>query len=63
VLNAADEMAVHAFLERRIGFTSIPVVVERTLADVEHRDLGTVDDVIVVDAEARSVAAMHIGTC
>jgi 1-deoxy-D-xylulose-5-phosphate reductoisomerase len=63
VLNAADEMAVRAFLERRIGFTSIPVVVERTLADVEHRDLATVDDVLEVDTEARSVAAMHIGSC
>ncbi|MEX2323336.1 MAG: 1-deoxy-D-xylulose-5-phosphate reductoisomerase [Acidimicrobiia bacterium] len=63
VLNAADEMAVRAFLERRIGFTSIPVVVERTLADVEQRELATVDDVLSVDAEARSVAAMHIGIC
>lgn len=63
VLNAADEMAVRAFLERRIGFTSIPVVVERTLADVEHRELATVDEVLAVDTEARSVAAMHIGSC
>jgi 1-deoxy-D-xylulose-5-phosphate reductoisomerase len=63
VLNAADEMAVRAFLDRRIGFTSIPVVVERTLSDVEPRDLASVADVLAVDAEARAVAAGHIGSC
>jgi 1-deoxy-D-xylulose-5-phosphate reductoisomerase len=63
VLNAADEMAVHAFLDRRIGFTSIPVVVERTLADVEQRDVASVADVLAVDAEARAVATGHIGSC
>jgi len=62
VLNAADEVAVQAFLEHRIGFTSIPVVVERTLADVEQRDLTTVEDVLDVDREARAVAAGHTGS-
>lgn len=61
VLNAADEIAVHAFLTGRIGFTSIPVVVERTLADVRHRPLATVEDVIAVDREARAVASGHLG--
>jgi 1-deoxy-D-xylulose-5-phosphate reductoisomerase len=63
VLNAADEMAVRAFLDRRIGFGSIPVIVERTLGDVEQRALDTVDDVYAVDAEARAVAAGHVGSC
>jgi 1-deoxy-D-xylulose-5-phosphate reductoisomerase len=63
VLNAADEIAVHAFLERRIGFASIAVVIERTLDGVEHREPATVDEVLEVDAEARSVAAAHVATC
>jgi 1-deoxy-D-xylulose-5-phosphate reductoisomerase len=60
VLNAANEVAVEAFLGGRIGFLAIASVVETTL------DLGsrlaalspeTVDDVIAIDAEARGIAA------
>ncbi len=61
VLNAADEVAVQAFLERRIGFASIAVIVERTLGDVEHRTPTSVEDVLDVDREARAVANGHIG--
>jgi len=61
VLNAADEVAVQAFLERRIGFASIAVIVERTLDDVEHRMLTSVEEVLDVDREARAVAHGHIG--
>jgi 1-deoxy-D-xylulose-5-phosphate reductoisomerase len=61
VLNAADEIAVQAFLEGRIGFTSIPVVVERALEAVADRPLTTVDDVLAVDAEARAVAHQATG--
>jgi 1-deoxy-D-xylulose-5-phosphate reductoisomerase len=61
VLNAADEVAVRAFLERRIGFESIAVIVERTLDDIEHRTLMSVEDVLDVDREARAVAHGHIG--
>jgi len=61
VLNAADEIAVQAFLERRIGFSSIPAIVEQTLETVEHRDLLTVGDVIEVDGEARGVAGALVG--
>ena len=61
VLNAADEIAVGAFLEHRIGFGSIPAVVERTLGTVEHREVETVADVLAVDAEARAAASAAIG--
>ena len=61
VLNAADEIAVHAFLDRKIGFSSIPVVVERTLADVEVRPLESVEDVMAADREARAIASGHLG--
>ncbi len=64
VLNAADEIAVQAFLERRIGFSSIAAIVEQTLETVEHRDLGTVGDVVEVDGEAREVArSLAGGSC
>jgi len=63
VLNAADEIAVQAFLDGRIGFTSIAVVVERTLDRVGRRELATVADVAAVDSEARAVATELTGTC
>ena len=61
VLNAADEIAVEAFLESRIGFGSIARIVERTLDDVEHRMLTSVEDVFDVDREARSIAHGYVG--
>lgn len=63
VLNAADEIAVQAFLDGRIGFTAIARVVEATVDAVALRDLTTVADVIAVDAEARSRASELAGTC
>lgn len=61
VLNAADEVAVHAFLGGRLGFMGIPEVVERTLNQVPVVDLTTVDDVIEVDRVARAVAHSLLG--
>jgi 1-deoxy-D-xylulose-5-phosphate reductoisomerase len=63
-MNAADEMAVGAFLQGRLGFLGITEVVARTIDEVDWRELKTVDDVLAVDAEARSVAAGLIaGVC
>jgi 1-deoxy-D-xylulose-5-phosphate reductoisomerase len=61
VLNAADEVAVHAFLDGRLGFLGIAEVVERTVDAVPVADLTTVDDVIEVDREARAVAHSLLG--
>ncbi len=61
VLNAADEIAVLSFLERRIAFGSIPEIVERTLDEVDHRALTSVEDVLDIDTEARSVARDLVG--
>lgn len=61
-LNAADEIAVHAFLDRKIGFSSIPIVVERTLAAIEVRPLSTVDEVFAVDRESRAVASGYLAS-
>ena len=57
VLNAADEVAVEAFLDGMLGFLGIADIVRTTLERVEWRELETVDDVLGVDTEARSVAA------
>jgi 1-deoxy-D-xylulose-5-phosphate reductoisomerase len=60
VMNAADEIAVEAFLEGRLGFLAISDVVERTIATMEWSEPTTVDDVVAVDQEARIVAASLI---
>jgi 1-deoxy-D-xylulose-5-phosphate reductoisomerase len=56
ILNAANEVAVQAFMERRIGFLGIERVVERTLDAVPASGLRDLDDVRAMDAEARRVA-------
>ncbi|HEY5889984.1 MAG TPA: 1-deoxy-D-xylulose-5-phosphate reductoisomerase [Acidimicrobiia bacterium] len=60
VMNAADEVAVEAFLEGRLGFPGIAELVARTLEGVEWRDLTSLEDVIAVDAEARVLAGSLI---
>ena len=57
VLNAADEIAVAAFLEERISFPDIASVVSSTLEAVPVVDVETVDDVLAADSEARRVAS------
>jgi len=53
VLNAADEVAVAAFLDGRIGFKSIPAAVERVLTAMPALQPTHFDDLFAVDAEAR----------
>ena len=60
VLNAADEIAVAAFLEGRIGYLDIEAVVEHCLDSVEWRPMNTVEDVLAVDAEARAAAGDRV---
>jgi 1-deoxy-D-xylulose-5-phosphate reductoisomerase len=55
-LNAADEIAVEAFLKERISFSSIPAVVEETLERVPVREAGSVQEVLEIDELSRSVA-------
>jgi len=56
VLNAANEVAVRAFLERRIRFTEIAVVVERALERVVPRAADALAPILEADALARSAA-------
>src|SRR5206468_10240460 len=53
VLNAADEVAVGAFLGGRLPFTAIAEVIERTLEALPAATLGHFEDLYAVDAEAR----------
>jgi len=59
-LNAADEVAVAAFLERRIPFLGIPEVVESVLARTPRVRIEKMDDVLAADAEARRIAREEV---
>jgi 1-deoxy-D-xylulose-5-phosphate reductoisomerase len=61
VLNAANEVAVAAFFERRIGFLDIARAVERTLDALPARPIANLEDVVATDLEAREVASGFIG--
>jgi 1-deoxy-D-xylulose-5-phosphate reductoisomerase len=57
VLNAADEVAVAAFLEGEIPFTAIPEVIERALDALPPQPVTHFEDLFAADAEARRVSA------
>jgi len=59
-LNAADEVAVAAFLERRLPFVAIPTVIERVLERMPRTALGSIDDVLAADEEARRLARSEL---
>jgi 1-deoxy-D-xylulose-5-phosphate reductoisomerase len=56
VLNAADEVAVHAFLEGRIAFLDIPRVIEQSLEELPARPVRHFEDLYAADGEARDLA-------
>ncbi len=55
-LNAADEIAVEAFLQGRIGFLSIHEIVQETLSRMPSRTPRSVGDILEIDKESRSLA-------
>jgi 1-deoxy-D-xylulose-5-phosphate reductoisomerase len=60
VLNAANEVAVAAFLDRKIAFTDIAAVVEAVLEDMGSRPLSSIADVLETDLSARQVSQRQI---
>ena len=56
-LNAANEVAVHAFLNGRLPFTGIPQVIEGVLDELGSRRVHDFEALYVTDAEAREIAA------
>jgi 1-deoxy-D-xylulose-5-phosphate reductoisomerase len=61
VLNAADEVAVAAFLAGRIEFTAIAAAIERVLAEMPARRPTHFEDLFAVDAEARRRTEEQVG--
>jgi 1-deoxy-D-xylulose-5-phosphate reductoisomerase len=59
-LNAADEVAVAAFLNHEIGFADIPRVVEHTLNETEDRHPESIEEVLAADARARELARQKL---
>src|SRR4051812_41338427 len=55
-LNAANEVAVHAFLTRRLGFTGIPAVIESVLETLGAARVHDFEALYVTDSEARALA-------
>jgi 1-deoxy-D-xylulose-5-phosphate reductoisomerase len=63
ILNAANEIAVAAFLARRIGFLEIAAIVADTLSRYDPPAPVTLDAVLAVDGEARRIAGERVEDC
>ncbi len=59
-LNAANEVAVEAFLENKIRFTDIPLVIEKALQSASAGTSSRLDDILAQDLSSRSVAKAAI---
>jgi 1-deoxy-D-xylulose-5-phosphate reductoisomerase len=62
VLNAANEVAVQAFLERRLNFTGITTVIDKVLQRLDSSPVKALGDVLDADAAARRLAVAAIGS-
>jgi 1-deoxy-D-xylulose-5-phosphate reductoisomerase len=60
VLNAANEVAVHAFLDKSIGFNDIPAIIRKTVKGHERIAHPSLDEVIAADRWARMEAESSI---
>ncbi|MCS6808083.1 MAG: 1-deoxy-D-xylulose-5-phosphate reductoisomerase, partial [Bacteroidota bacterium] len=56
IINAANEIAVAAFLQSRIGFLDIPRLIETCLEKITHVDNPTLDDIVYIDKKTRTLA-------
>jgi 1-deoxy-D-xylulose-5-phosphate reductoisomerase len=62
VLNAANEVAVEAFLDGRIKFTDIPAVIEKAMDAHEAHPLTSIEEVLLVDCWGRKKCRELLGT-
>jgi 1-deoxy-D-xylulose-5-phosphate reductoisomerase len=60
ILNAANEVAVQAFLDRRLAFTGIPRIIEATLEKLSPRAADSIDTILDDDRRARDWAAQLV---
>jgi 1-deoxy-D-xylulose-5-phosphate reductoisomerase len=63
ILNAANEVAVAAFLAGKIGFLEIAAIVADTLDCYDPPAPETLDDVLAIDDEARTIAGERVEDC
>jgi 1-deoxy-D-xylulose-5-phosphate reductoisomerase len=61
VLNAANEIAVNAFLEGSIRFTDIPVLIQRVMEEHDIKVVHTLEDILRADHWAREKAKALVG--
>lgn len=62
IFNAANEIAVDAFIQDRIKFLEISKIVEKTLEFIENKEPNSIEEVLEYDEEARSVANRLVDT-
>jgi 1-deoxy-D-xylulose-5-phosphate reductoisomerase len=62
LLNAANEVAVQAFLDERIGFRDIDRVIARVVHELEHGPAGSIEAVMAQDARAREAAGRIVAS-
>lgn len=60
ILNAANEIAVAAFLHEKITFTQIPQIVERTLNSMDNRTADQLEVILQADRQARDIARQFV---
>ena len=60
ILNAANEIAVEAFLAEKIGFMDIPYIIESVLSASEIESVESIEQLVAVDARARLVATVQM---
>ncbi len=61
ILNAANEIAVEAFLNEQVRFTDIPLIIERCMKKFEAKTADTLEIVLEADQQARLVSKQIIG--
>ena len=62
VLNAANEVAVAAFLAGKLPFTSIPIIIDSVMNAVPTSELSDINDVLQIDNEARQLATAALNS-
>jgi 1-deoxy-D-xylulose-5-phosphate reductoisomerase len=58
VLNAANEVVVEAFLNNKITFLQMPVIIEKTMQKVAFIEKPSLEDLIETNAETRSITKL-----
>jgi len=60
IFNAANEVAVAGFLNGQVGFTQIPVIIDRVLQDLDLPAPGDLESILQTDREARAMAGKYL---